>query len=65
MLPPILAQNLPANLEIKVPPEASTVLLVICGIIVLVFGRTLYWAFVIVEPRAISSAMVASWRPWM
>ena len=59
MLPIILAQNLPANFQIKVPPEASTVLLVICGIVVLLFGRSLYWAFVGIAGFLVGMALAA------
>lgn len=49
MFSSIFAQNLPQvpqNLAIKIPETGTTVLLVLLGTVVLLFGRSLYWAFV-------------------
>jgi hypothetical protein len=63
IVPPNIQVNLPANMP-NVPPEWVPWLGVALGVIVLLFGRALYWAFVAIVGFFIGMELAANWS-WL
>src|SRR5262245_52305707 len=45
----------------NLPPEVMTSIYVVLGIIVLLFGRTLYWAFIAIAGFLVGMALAEQW----
>ena len=58
--PPNIQLNLPAN----VPPDWLPWLTLALGVVMLLFGRALYWAFVAIVGFLIGMALAQTW-PWL
>ncbi len=58
--PPNIQLNLPAN----VPPDWFPWLALALGVVMLLFGRALYWAFVAIVGFLIGMALAQTW-PWL
>src|SRR5205809_1723497 len=63
IVPPNLQVNLPPNVP-HVPPEWVPWLGVALGLVVLLFGRALYWAFVAIVGFFVGMELAANW-PWL
>ena len=61
MSPMLLAQNAVPPLTLRVPTELGTPLLVILGLVLLLFGRKLYWAFIAIAGFLLGMALGAEW----
>jgi len=61
--------NLNITLPDNVPPEAAIAISVVLGIILLLFGRPLYWAFVAIAGFFVGMALANHWladqQPWI
>jgi Domain of unknown function (DUF4203) len=58
--PPNIQLNLPAN----VPPDWMPWLTLALGVVVLLFGRALYWAFVAIVGFLVGMTLAQTW-PWL
>jgi hypothetical protein len=60
LAPPNIQINLPAN----VPPDWMPWLTLALGVVVLLFGRALYWAFVAIVGFLVGMTLAQTW-PWL